>query len=964
MKCSLLDAPSECVGNQAQYMNKNITHSLRMVGAPLLGVLLSFVTANAQNAPAATPPAASEGETVKMQAFEVTGSRIKRLDSETVSPVVVLRADDMRAQGFTTIADAIRALPFNNGQALTPTDSGTSFTPGVNSFNLRGLGNNNTLVLVNGRRAVPYAAPGFNGFQTVFDLNSIPEAAIESVEILKDGGSALYGSDAVAGVVNFKLKRDYEGVFVSTEVGDYFDTGALLKKASVVTGGVSSTGKTNLFVAASWAEQAAVYARDISYAADADKTSVAGDANPAYVISGINTAAGYNSFQDYLDEAGFTNPVDDGWFDNRSSSGYPGRVLIGSGYRTFRNPTNAPTVAGSVAGTNYYNFQEVAGLFPAYENLSVFTSARHDFSENIYGFLELSFTRNHALSDAAPTPAVLSSEQGLTAGSVMTIPSYNAYNPWATDITAGNRRLVELGNRVNDVTSETPRLLAGLGGKIPTSGLFQDWTWEAGILYSKNTVSNLNRNSVADYGLQQALNGLTRQGDGSLKWNPATPQNQRVYFNWFGLNEQAFADFLSIENPTTSSLEYTSYDLSAGGTIGQLPAGPIGVSVGAERRSEDMADVQTDLNATSNIVGGSAGTSSFGSRDVTSVFAEVNLPIVRWLEVQVAGRYEDYSDKGFKDEARPKVGFKLRPLDWLIVRGSYSESFKAPDLAYLYTGSTNTFTSSQYLDPVTGQNDQIQIRVAGNPNLQPETTDTYYFGVTLEPQKGLLRGLNVSVDYVKFEQSNLLAQLTDFYSYSDFLTRAAAGEALFASKVVRDPSNQRLLYIADDYSNISTAEYTGFDFEASYRWKTKTLGHFLAGVSGTYLDAYKIDGDNVAGSSLTPRFNANANFNWTYSDWQWNVFGVYRGHRSGTYGLGYFTDPDIDSIAIQYKLKKQITVNTSVSYRGFRGTTITAGVNNVLNDTPPVDPFEGSGTTPGVNDPYPPFWYVRLERQF
>lgn len=181
---------------------------------------------------------------------------------------------------------------------------------------------------------------------------------------------------------------------------------------------------------------------------------------------------------------------------------------------------------------------------------------------------------------------------------------------------------------------------------------------------------------------------------------------------------------------------------------------------------------------------------------------------------------------------------------------------------------------------------------------------------------------------------------------------------------MRDPANQRLLYIADDYSNISDAEYTGFDFDVNYRWKTQTLGHFYAGVSGTYLDSYKLNGDNVAGSSLTPRFNANATFNWVYRDWQWNLFGVYRGDRRGSYGLGYFTDPDIDSMYILYKLKSQLTVNTSVAYRGFRGTTITVGVNNLLNDTPPVDPFEGSGTTPGVNDPYPSFWYVRLERQF
>lgn len=951
-------------------MKNNNTYTSRKAGAPALAALVALLAASTGFAQTAAAPAAATAEqnpneTVKLEAFEVTGSRIKRLDSETVSPVVVLRTEDLRNAGFTTIADAVRALPFNNGQALTPTDSGTSFTPGVNSFNLRGLGNNNTLVLINGRRAVPYAAPGFNGFQTVFDLNSIPEAAIESVEILKDGGSALYGSDAVAGVVNFKLKRDYQGVFVSAEAGDYFETGALLKKAAVVTGATSASGQTSIFVAANWAEQDAVYARDIDYAMNADKTDRAAGANPYYYISGINTAAGYNNLQDYLDDAGFTNdPIADGWFDNRSSFGFPGRVNVGGGNVTYTTPTNTPTVGGATPGTNWYNYQSSAGLFPSYRNYSLFTSAKHEFSENLYGFLEVSFTRTQAQSDAAPTPASLASEQGLSAGSTMTIPSYNAYNPWGVDITSGSRRLVELGPRINDVTSDTPRLLAGLGGKLPLDGMFKDWTWEAGAMYSKNTVTNLNRNSVADYGLQQALNGLTRQGDGSLKWDPATPQNQRVYFNWFGLNEQAFADFLAIENPTTSSLQYNSYDFNASGTVGELPAGPIGVSIGAEIRKEKLADVQTDLNATSNIVGGSAGTSSFGSRDVTSIFAEVSVPVTSWFEFQVAGRYEDYSDEGFKDEARPKVGFKIRPLDWLIIRGSYSESFKAPDLAYLYTGSTTTFTSNQYLDPVTGSNDQIQIRVAGNPDLQPETTDTYYAGIAIEPQRGLLRGFSASVDFVNFKQTNLLAQLTDFYTYSDFLTRAAAGDPLFASKVVRAAGTNQLLYIADDYSNISTAEYKGVDFELSYRWKTQTLGRFYVALSGTYVNSYRIDGGDIAGSSLTPRLNGNLAFNWSYSDWQWNLFGVYRGERDGSYGLGYFTDPDIDNLSIRYTLKEQYTVNTSVSYRGFAGTTVTVGINNVLNDNPPINPFEGSGTTPGLNDPYPSFWFVRLERQF
>jgi len=171
-----------------------------------------------------------------MKEFEVTGSRIRRIDAEVVSPVIQIRASEIEKVGFPTLGDIVRALPFNSGQALTPADSGTSFTPGVSTANLRGLGNNQTLVLINGRRAVPYASPGFNGLQTVFDFNSIPQAAIESIEILKDGGSAIYGSDAVAGVINIKLRKDYQGVSATAEFGDYYETGGLLRRGSLVVG--------------------------------------------------------------------------------------------------------------------------------------------------------------------------------------------------------------------------------------------------------------------------------------------------------------------------------------------------------------------------------------------------------------------------------------------------------------------------------------------------------------------------------------------------------------------------------------------------------------------------------------------------------------------------------------------------------------------------------------------------------
>lgn len=940
---------------------------------PLLGA--ANARAQADTDTKVDTEAKTDNEIHKMDTFSVTGSRIKRLDAETVSPVVAMTAQDIQVKGFTTLGDVLRSMPYNSGQALTPADSGNSFTPGVSTVNLRGLGNNSTLVLINGRRGVPYASPGFNGFQTVFDLNSIPSAAIESIEILKDGGSALYGSDAVAGVVNVKLRRDYQGLSSTVEVGDYFNTGGLFKKASAVIG--THSNKTSIVTALSWEERDSVYARDLSYTRNADKTEYKDRGFAYWTVKGYESA-GYSSEQAYLADMGLTNPVTDlGLGDNTSSRGFPGYVVVGGAKRTFASPTSTPTVADSIGGVNYYNFQQESGLFPEYRQFSFYTSLRHDFTPNLYVFAEASFTRMHSIVAAASTPADLETSNGLTAGSAgvtsattpneeawgLHIPSYNPYNPWGTDIFTGRRRLLENGPRLNDVTSDTPRLLAGVGGN-----LFENWTWEFGAMYSKNTVDNLNGGSVTDYGLQQALMGLTRQGDGSLKWDPTTPKADRVYYNWFGLNEQAMSDFLTVNNPTQASLEYTSFDISASGTVFEsLPMGPIGLAVGAEHRQEKFANVQTDLNATGNILGGSEGSSSFGSRNVSAIYAEAgvpllkNLPFVRSLEAQIAGRYEQYSDDGFAKQIRPKLGLKYRPLDWLVLRGSFSKSFKAPDMAYLYTSSSTSFTSSQIIDPVTGKEiDQLQIVTGGNPNLKPELTDAYYAGFTISPT-GKLDGLNVSVDWFEFKQKSLLAQLSDFYGYNQFLSEAAAGNPLFADKVVRDTTGE-VLYIRDDYANISTGKYTGLDVDVNYTWKNSSLGTIYTGVQATWTDKVEVDGDNQVGGYLTPRWNATATVSWNKGDWGVNLFGVLRGGR--TYSALYGSLVADEELYYNYNIKSQYTQNVSVVYRGFRNIELTVGVNNVFNQQPPVDFFESSGTTAGVNDIEPAYWYARAEFKF
>lgn len=976
--------------------------AVRVLSPLLLTAVLRAQVAPA--APAASPGGGEDQDLVVLDKFEVVGSRIKRLDGETVSPVVRIEPSTLQATGFTSIGDALRSLPFNGGQALTSADAGGSFTPGISTMNLRGLGNNQTLVLINGRRSAPYAAPGYDGFQTMFDLNSIPEAAIDSVEILKDGASALYGSDAVAGVVNFKFRRDFQGAVAKAEVGNYFDTGGLLKKASLIAGTVQ--GKTSVVATVDWEQRDPVFARDLSYSRSADKSAKADTTKPSYRGSGWeNITVPGQSFASEADYVAYAlenhpfgpfsgSPIDDYIFDNTSGRGFPGYVKFRTPVLdendvpevdpdtgepvtdtypyTYGSATADPRGEAPEVGVNYYDYQTATSLFPKVERYSFFSTIRHEFSANLYGFADLSFSRVKSEVHSAPTPVDLESEQGLSTGSQMYLPWENPYNPFALDayntdpngLSTGRRRMIELGDRINAVTSDTPRAVLGLGGKFAAT---DTWSWETAGLYAKNRVRNIARNSVTDFGMQQALLGLTRAGDGGLTYNPATPASQRVYFNWFGENDPAFARFLAIENPNTASLEYWSYDASASGALYDLPGGPLGLALGTEYRREKFASERTALNATANIVGGEEGTSSYGKRNVTSLFGELSLPVFKAVEFQVAGRFEDYSDKDFASSLRPKVGVKIRPTDWLLLRASYSKSFKAPDLAYLYTSTQTSFTSNTIWDAQTGREiDGLKIVTMGNPTLRPELTDSWYAGVVVAP-KGALKGLEFDLDFFRYEQKNVLGQYSQYYGYTKFLSMAAAGDPRFTSKVIRSALTGEVIEIHDDYTNISSGLTQGADIGVRYHWDTRAAGDLVFGVNATYNDQSAIDGENFVGTRLNARWNATASVGWLFRDWEWNAYGVYRGRRTGTVDLGttFAAEYDQDdNLYVEYSIKPQFTLNTSVTYKGFKKLKVTVGVNNVFNSEPPFDPQEPVGFTPGVSDPEPAFWFVSLEREF
>ncbi len=893
----------------------------------------------------------------ELEAFTVTGSRIPRLDLEGPNPVLRMTPESLAATGFNTVGEQLRTLPFNSGQALTPIDSGTSFTPGVSTINLRGLGNNNVLVLVNGRRAAPFGASGFNGFQTLFDFNSIPASAIESVEILKDGASAIYGSDAVSGVVNINLRRDFEGMTVNVGIGNTFSTDSFEKSGFFITGARSA--RTSVVVTADWYERNALFARDMDWSSNADLRDVGGA-------------------------------------DRRSAATFPGLVFVpGVGFQTFANPTTNPRAEDAVAyGTElgdgrragFYNYLDDSDFHPEVRQYGFYTSLSHEITDNIRAYADVSFRRAETLNQSAPTPAFSFNEQGYyreplsaaqleeqfgegtefdptnrnhySAGVVdwaMVIPAFNPFNPWGVEIDGDFApsyiRWVEVGNRINDVISDTPRIVLGLDGNITP-----DWTFDVGALYTMNNYNNANQGAIQDRLLQDALDGVV--------FNEGTPDEELVYLNPFGPNDQRILDYMTIANPVTSRYETYSFDFSIGGALYDMPAGVLGLAAGAEYREERLSDFRTALNETGQIVGGSEGSSVFGARNVKAVFAELAVPVLPNLELQLAARYEDYSD--FGSTTKPKISGMFRPIPSVILRAAYSESFLAPNLPFLYTSQSTSFTAAALQDPRRPEDDLRQIRMlgGGNPDLDPEETDTIYLGAAFSPEEGPLQGLYVGVDFFIFDSTNLIDRNAAQFLLDNELDEDG-NPTEFAQFVVRGPPEPGetvgiVNFVRTTWENISERKYKGWDFDVRYEFDTDAAGRFRLQATATYLEELSFGGPNQSGTRLLPKWRGNFNANWRYADWSASVFVNYIHSRSGTDSVRASDGARLTNA----RYASQITVNPSVTYSGFLDTRITLGVRNVFDKTPPLDYGEATRYTGGVNLWEPAFWYLRVTRDF
>jgi iron complex outermembrane receptor protein len=945
--------------------------------------------------------AQSPVEPVKLAPIAVTGTRLARplLDSP-ISFTVVSRAD-LEASGLARLGEYLRELPEFGGNAVTDLIAFNE-SRGVSGFDLRGLGNGKTLILVNGRRAT-VNANAFDLITTYVDMNRFPTAFVERVEILKGGASAIYGADAVGGVVNILTRSQPSGGEASISYGNTFADDAAEFTVNLSTG--ATRGKLGISVGVDYFERNAQAHRDRSFTRTANLI-------PAYVAS--------YDFYAKLPASELAR------FDGRSLSGPNARFSVAAGQVNGRNGVNIPGLAAGAAITelpgtgttnvpiasatpsfstpfrgatggqfnaaaaasfvaleatrgdpearSLYDFNEVIWTTPAANRIGATARVDYEMSPRIAWFAEGAGGRNRSRTESLPREF---------SG---TVPRTNPYNPFGVDVTTA-WRIPDAGPRRFLTEDDSVSALTGLRGKISATT-----RWETAVSYSRDEYIDTTRN-VYD---------AARVAAAMASSNPATALNP---FGGQGFrHEPALIDDLKTEAWFGGAADLLIFDAQASTQLLRLPAGPVQASAFVEYREESLDRVSDASSRANNIVGaGRSGDNAAFSRSVRAVAAELHIPLIRGgseanpgprVSFEAAARHEEFSSS-FKSGLQPTFGLLLRPTDDLTVRLSRAATFRAPTLPQLYSPQTDTFfntipdprrPAALTGDDYDGPNVARLVRQGGNPNLSEETGRAWQAGVVWSPRR--LRGLTLEATWYRYDLEDLISGVGPGYvldnelgGLSALVHRQAGTEnhvnrTSTPIRVLSGPAGQttsvapgqnytapgRLSRIDIFTVNLSRRRLAGWDFAA--RQTAALAGGKLNGVAAvSYTDQNSSAYDrqapllNAAGTTNVPRWHGRASLDWARRLWTAGATLSYVA-RSG------YHDP-ADYYQKPYRVVHLRASYTSPRDSWLRGTKLSLGIDDVFNETPALYPDPPIGFNYGwVARPQGRFWRVTMKRSW
>jgi outer membrane receptor protein involved in Fe transport len=708
-------------------------------------------------------------EVVALQRFVVTGSNIMRLDMEKVVPVTVLDLDAMTARNAQLPVDMLTSLPSVVNLPENETRLGSSGARGDNAnINLRNLGATGTLILVNGRRMA--INPMTAGLSQAVNVNQLPTQGIERIEVLRDGASAIYGSDAVGGVINYVLKRQFQGAEVTLHYG-YPEAGGGENTQATFTYGTSfANGRGRIFGTIEALYKEAIFLRDRDFSATSNIAAKA----PAP----FNTLGGP--------------------FDARTARGrYPifrlGTATSNNYFRPVNGTPTLTTVAPTFAANPefYLDLNEFGMASPRMKRANSFVAGEFDLNKHVTAFADFSYYK--AESTMVRQPIALNAP---TTDKLAVLSIDNPYNPYGSrfyhatgapnaDLTprlTGAPRTVsivsvtlpDLGVEKIDTSADVIRVAGGFRGKLGDT-----WTWETSGFYNQVKGEDKAFPDVRESKLLQVL-----QRTDATAYNPFgytfRVQGNAVVADRPYTNPASVVDAFSDVFARNAESSIASGDLRLTGRVLKWWGGDIMAAVGGEYRSDELADLRPPFSGENPASSGLETTDNdfllhpprpdvVGDRTVTSFYAEVVVPIVsaerripfiNTLEFTASGRHETYSD--FGDTTKPKVGVNWRPVSWIMLRGSYNEGFMAPSLAALFTSPRWTITAGAgdidlYRNPVTNEGAYVQRNYfGGNPNLAASESEGRTYGAVIDVPG--IKGLSVTADYWRIERTNLLGQ--------------------------------------------------------------------------------------------------------------------------------------------------------------------------------------------------------------
>ncbi|HST30995.1 MAG TPA: TonB-dependent receptor [Chthoniobacterales bacterium] len=778
---------------------------------------------------------------VTIEEVIVTGSNIPTSEEVGPNPVDVYSRDDLTRLGIRNATDLVQKLPEVMGASIT--ENNVNGGNGRTELNLRGILPKETLVLQDGRRLAPV---GFAG-DTV-DLNTIPIGLIDHVDLLKDGASAIYGADAVAGVFNVYLIHKFRGLEIyssygNTNLGFANDQG---EERTYLLAGVGDEKTDIVFYAESY-NRAAIDARDADISHDADSRSFGGiDARSANFAGHI----GGFIYQPKLN-GGARSPTPHAFPNVASDPQYAPQNSLPPEQRLF-------------------NFSDITGAMGQADREYLASSLESKICDRYLAvFSDFKYMRGFWEGDLAPAPFTPdpftdATHPGGISSVGISVPIQNPFNPFTvadytsaggydpsipttqksaapagTEFVTGVRyRGLEAGVRTDKIQTSNYVFTGGLRGNLGEFGEYlSKWNWESAVRYSEDDRIESFSGIVNTTNLRAAL----------LDPNPATA------FNPFGLNQNSRAVINRIFATTnhTGTTSLLLEDLRMYGDLFSLPAAPVAFAIGAEHRTEAARDTPDALTAAGETIGSTNFNPTNGSRDVWSAYWEVLLPITSpvWnvpglytLELGYQERYENFSDFGSAE--RPKFSIRWQPIDsGLTLRGTYTEAYHAPTLSDLFRGPSDFLTAVK--DPRVpsvppNQLEEVLARISGNPKLQPETAYEWTYGAVATPGKwwSALHGLTLSADFYHIDIRGVTLQLDPQFLVDH--------ESQFPGQVVRappapgDPFGPIVLLLLPQ-QNLGKMIEEGWDYSAVYSFDTKTLGHedwgtFIAMLRGTYID--------------------------------------------------------------------------------------------------------------------------------